>query len=121
MSAYRRHNICRKQAPHLRRLLWPALPYKSTGPCLTRRQAVRVLRSTCVQVEASVEDFDAAMAAAPSMRPFLWQRGLSLYYGEGWRGRLPPSLSLCSASECAARPPSEEGATLASAGKDVHE
>jgi len=34
------------------------------------------------EVEASVEDFDAAMAAAPSMRPFLWQRGLSLYYVE---------------------------------------
>lgn len=31
-------------------------------------------------VEGSVADFDAAMAARPSLRPFLWQRGLSLYY-----------------------------------------
>lgn len=31
-------------------------------------------------VEGSVADFDAAMANSPSLRPFLWQRGLSLYY-----------------------------------------
>ena len=31
-------------------------------------------------VEGSVADFDAAMAARPAMRPYLWQRGLSLYY-----------------------------------------
>jgi hypothetical protein len=31
-------------------------------------------------VEGSLADFDAAMAAKPSMRPYLWQRGLSLYY-----------------------------------------
>ncbi|KAG1669910.1 hypothetical protein FOA52_002436 [Chlamydomonas sp. UWO 241] len=31
-------------------------------------------------VEGSVADFDAAMAGQPSMRPYLWQRGLSLYY-----------------------------------------
>ncbi|EFN56395.1 hypothetical protein CHLNCDRAFT_22249 [Chlorella variabilis] len=31
-------------------------------------------------VEGSVADFDAAMAAGPSIRPYLWQRGLSLYY-----------------------------------------
>eukprot|EP00798_Chlamydomonas_sp_ICE-L_P031848 gene31848-7054_t len=29
-------------------------------------------------VEGSVGDFDAAMSATPSMRPYLWQRGLSL-------------------------------------------
>ena len=29
-----------------------------------------------MQVEDSVVDFDAAMAAAPQMRPYLWQRGL---------------------------------------------
>jgi hypothetical protein len=33
-------------------------------------------------VEGSVRDFDAALAAKPSMRPYLWQRGLSLYYLE---------------------------------------
>jgi streptogramin lyase len=32
------------------------------------------------QVAESVADFDAALAASPSMRPYLWQRGLSLYY-----------------------------------------
>ncbi len=31
-------------------------------------------------VEGSVQDFDAALAARPSIRPYLWQRGLSLYY-----------------------------------------
>lgn len=31
-------------------------------------------------VEGSVADFDAALAARPAMRPYLWQRGLSLYY-----------------------------------------
>lgn len=31
-------------------------------------------------VEDSVQDFDAVLAAAPTMRPYLWQRGLSLYY-----------------------------------------
>lgn len=32
------------------------------------------------RVEESIEDFDAALSASPSMRPYLWQRGLSLYY-----------------------------------------
>jgi hypothetical protein len=38
--------------------------------------------SFCLQndVEGSVQDFDAAMALQPQMRPYLWQRGLSLYY-----------------------------------------
>ena len=31
-------------------------------------------------VEASIEDFDAALALDPSIHPYLWQRGLSLYY-----------------------------------------
>jgi hypothetical protein len=31
-------------------------------------------------VEGSVADFDAALAARPAIRPYLWQRGLSLYY-----------------------------------------
>ena len=31
-------------------------------------------------IEGSIADFDAALAARPSMRPYLWQRGLSLYY-----------------------------------------
>lgn len=32
------------------------------------------------EVEASIQDFDAVIAAAPQMRPYMWQRGLSLYY-----------------------------------------
>eukprot|EP00887_Chlorella_sp_A99_P002746 scaffold6.g2746.t1 len=31
-------------------------------------------------VEGSAADLDAALAARPSIRPYLWQRGLSLYY-----------------------------------------
>jgi lipoprotein NlpI len=31
-------------------------------------------------VEASIEDFDAVLALAPRMKPFMWQRGLALYY-----------------------------------------
>lgn len=32
------------------------------------------------EVQESVEDFDAVIAAAPQMKPYMWQRGLSLYY-----------------------------------------
>jgi len=32
------------------------------------------------EVEASVQDFDRAVALQPQLRPYLWQRGLSLYY-----------------------------------------
>jgi hypothetical protein len=32
------------------------------------------------RVDDSVENFDAALALDPSLRPYLWQRGLSLYY-----------------------------------------
>ena len=31
-------------------------------------------------MEESIEDFDAALAASPQLLPYLWQRGLSLYY-----------------------------------------
>lgn len=31
-------------------------------------------------VEGSLVDFDAVYEASPSLRPYLWQRGLSLYY-----------------------------------------
>lgn len=33
-------------------------------------------------VEGSLADFNAALRARPSIRPYLWQRGLSLYYVE---------------------------------------
>jgi lipoprotein NlpI len=32
------------------------------------------------QVEESVRIFDSAASLAPSLSPFLWQRGISLYY-----------------------------------------
>ncbi|GAB4817335.1 hypothetical protein N2152v2_004381 [Parachlorella kessleri] len=31
-------------------------------------------------IGGSLESFDAALAVRPSLRPYLWQRGLSLYY-----------------------------------------
>jgi len=34
------------------------------------------------KVEDSVSAFDSALALAPEQRPYLWQRGLSLYYTE---------------------------------------
>ncbi len=33
-------------------------------------------------VRASLDAFDAALAADQGIRPYLWQRGLSLYYLE---------------------------------------
>jgi len=33
-----------------------------------------------LQVEESLQDFDAALKISPEMRPYLWQRGLSMYY-----------------------------------------
>eukprot|EP00873_Tetraselmis_striata_P011117 jgi/Tetstr1/431381/TSEL_021072.t1 len=34
------------------------------------------------EVMASVRDFDAALELQPSLKPYLWQRGLSLYYAD---------------------------------------
>lgn len=34
------------------------------------------------RVEASVADFDRAIQLQPSLAPYMWQRGLSLYYGK---------------------------------------
>jgi hypothetical protein len=39
------------------------------------------------EVEESIILFDQALEADPSIRPYLWQRGLSLYYGEWIEGR----------------------------------
>jgi len=33
-------------------------------------------------IDGSIELFDRALALDPSVRPYLWQRGLSLYYGK---------------------------------------
>lgn len=47
---------------------------------VTTRVFVQLL--ACVQndVEGSLQDFDRALAASPQLNPYLWQRGLSLYY-----------------------------------------
>lgn len=34
------------------------------------------------EVEKSCSDFDKAVRLQPSLAPYMWQRGLSLYYGE---------------------------------------
>lgn len=57
----------------------------SSGSAPTSKDPQALLRSgsqkfTSGDVEGSVVDFDAALAARPSIRPYLWQRGLSLYY-----------------------------------------
>jgi hypothetical protein len=36
-------------------------------------------------VDGSIADFDAVIAAAPGRAPYMWQRGLSLYYAERLR------------------------------------
>ena len=46
---------------------------------LTRRGMAKFVRG---DVEGSLEDFDSVLASAPQQRPYLWQRGLSLYYVE---------------------------------------
>jgi tetratricopeptide (TPR) repeat protein len=37
------------------------------------------------KVEESISLFDAALSAQPELRPYLWQRGLSLYYADRFR------------------------------------
>ena len=46
---------------------------------LTRRGMAKFVKG---DVEGSLEDFDTVLAIAPQQRPYLWQRGLSLYYVE---------------------------------------
>ena len=46
---------------------------------LTRRGMAKFVQN---DVEGSVEDFDLVMLADPARTPYLWQRGLSLYYAE---------------------------------------
>lgn len=60
------------QAPSCRPPPTPPHPCASPGllPALAAQN----------DVEGSVADFDAALAARPAIRPYLWQRGLSLYY-----------------------------------------
>lgn len=50
----------------------------ATDPNALVRQGMNKFRLN--DVEGSVADFDAALAARPALRPYLWQRGLSLYY-----------------------------------------
>lgn len=50
----------------------------SADPNALVRQGMNKFREN--DVEGSVAAFDAALAARPAIRPYLWQRGLSLYY-----------------------------------------
>ncbi|KAI7837956.1 hypothetical protein COHA_008261 [Chlorella ohadii] len=50
----------------------------SADPNALVRQGMNKFRDN--DVEGSIEAFDAALAARPAIRPYLWQRGLSLYY-----------------------------------------
>ncbi|CAN0220957.1 unnamed protein product [Discosporangium mesarthrocarpum] len=36
------------------------------------------------QVEPSIADFDRAIQLQPGLEPYMWQRGLSLYYGTSY-------------------------------------
>ena len=46
---------------------------------LTRRGMAKFTQG---DVDGSVDDFDLVISAAPNRAPYLWQRGLSLYYAE---------------------------------------
>lgn len=54
----------------------------AVGPAADPRQQVNsgMAKFRKNEIEAAVADFDAAWQAAPQLRPFLWQRGLALYY-----------------------------------------
>ena len=52
-------------------------------------------------VGGSLADFDAAYEASPSLRPYLWQRGLSLYYAGTTH---PLHLHLTLPLSCLSRP-----------------
>jgi hypothetical protein len=46
---------------------------------LTRRGMAKFVQD---DVEGSIADFDLVITTAPRMEPYMWQRGLSLYYAE---------------------------------------
>lgn len=37
-------------------------------------------------VDGSLQDFNSALDLDPAMRPYLWQRGLSLFYAGRYSG-----------------------------------
>lgn len=55
----------------------------ASDPNALVRQGMNKFRDN--DVEGSIEAFDAALAARPAIRPYLWQRGLSLYYVEQYK------------------------------------
>lgn len=55
----------------------------ASDPNALVRQGMNKFRDN--DVEGSIEAFDAALAARPAIRPYLWQRGLSLYYVEQYQ------------------------------------
>jgi hypothetical protein len=63
-----------------------AAPARAAGvdpaSLLTRRGMAKFTQG---DVDGSIADFDAVIAAAPGRAPYMWQRGLSLYYAERLR------------------------------------
>lgn len=60
---------------------FPSMPTTAAGlptPDMLVRSGMQKFRAGDVQ--GSLRDFDAAYNASPQLRPYLWQRGLSLYY-----------------------------------------
>lgn len=55
----------------------------SADPNALVRQGMNKFRDN--DVEGSIQLFDAALEARPAIRPYLWQRGLSLYYVEQYQ------------------------------------
>jgi lipoprotein NlpI len=49
---------------------------------LTRSGMAKFIRGDVV---GSIEDFDKVLEVAPGQTPYLWQRGLSLYYAERYQ------------------------------------
>lgn len=55
----------------------PALPANAASPV---REGMSAFSSG--DVEQSIQIFDSVIASQPSSKPYLWQRGLSLYYAD---------------------------------------
>eukprot|EP00803_Ostreobium_quekettii_P004357 evm.model.scf_1377.5 EVM.evm.TU.scf_1377.5 scf_1377:21159-24583(-) len=58
---------------------WGGLGWASDPKTLVRTGMEKFREA---DIEGSLKDFDAAYAASPPLRPYLWQRGISLYYAD---------------------------------------
>lgn len=64
----------------------PAISLANVAPAAGAAENVRVgeRRFRAGDVEGSCAAFDAALAAEPRLAPYLWQRGISLYYANSF-------------------------------------